>query len=123
MIKGYTENCLGLEQIIIKKVRKLDKRSYFLKQIFYLLISTLSLLGIAHSFTYILNLISESGLYQYITLIFSNTEVLSNWKELSLSILESVPFLGLAMILGSIGVFLWSIFRSLKIQVLKNSIA
>jgi hypothetical protein len=123
MIKGYLQNLPGLEQEIIGKIHKLEKRKLLYKQVVYGLVSILSLLSIVPAVIYIINSFSTSSAYEYVSLIFTNIEILSYWKELSLSILESIPFLGLAIGLGVLGIFLWSIAKTLKVQEMRNAIA
>ena len=123
MINNYNQTLPGLEQNIINKINKIEKRKLFVKQSIYGLVSLISFAGIIPAVSYVLKSLSTSGLYEYISLIFSNTETLAYWKELSLSILESMPFLGLAMGLGVLGIFLWSLLKTLNIQVMKRAIA
>jgi hypothetical protein len=59
---------------------------------------------------YLVNSIKESGFWQYLSLIFSeNGAVLASyWRELSFSLIESLPIVGLMIFLGAIGLFIWS---------------
>jgi hypothetical protein len=123
MIKGYLQNLPGLEQDIIKELHKLERRRLFFKQGIYELISIISFLSIIPATVYIVDSFSTSGIYEYISLIFTNIETLSYWKELSLSLLESIPFLGLAIGFGVLGIFLWSMVRALDAHRMKNAIA
>lgn len=123
MIKNYAQVSSGLEKEIINKIYKIEKRRLFIKQSLYEGLSLVSFIGIIPATAYIYNTLSTSGLFSYISLVFTNIEALAYWKELLLSILESLPFLGLALCLGALGIFLWSILKTLKIQVMKNAIA
>lgn len=73
-----------------------------------------------YSGNYVLDLLELSGSYEYFSLIFSNTEVLAYWKELSLSIIESLPFAELTTFLGITALCLWSISQIAKIQIIKK---
>ncbi len=52
---------------------------------------------------------NQSGLYEYISLLFSDTSVFSFWKEIGLSIIESMPIIGIMLVLGSICILLISL--------------
>ena len=122
MIKEYNQKLNGLELTIINKINKLERRKMLKKESVYALISIISFLSIIPSMIYLFNMLSSSGLYSYISLIFSDIETLSYWKELSFSILESLPFFGIAIVLGMSGIFLWSLLKTLRIQIVKSSI-
>ena len=123
MIKGYLQNLPGLEQDIIKELHKLERRKLFFKQGIYELISIISFLSIIPATVYIIDSFSNSSIYEYISLIFTDIETLSYWKELSLSLLESIPFLELAIGFGVLGIFLWSMVRTLNVHRMKDAIA
>jgi hypothetical protein len=61
---------------------------------------------------YLAGSIKQSGFGQYLSLIFSeNGAVLAYWKELSLSLAESLPIFGVIMFLATVGLFIWSITK------------
>ena len=123
MINGYNKKLEGLELSIINNINAIKIRKLQIKQSIYEIVSVLSLIAIMPVIYYIINSFSSSAIYDYITLIFYDINALAYWKELSLSILESMPFMGLAVGLGFVAIFLLSILKTLKIQVLKNSLA
>lgn len=123
MIKDYYKTLPGLEQDIISKIRKLERKGLFIKQSIFGAVALVSFAGIIPSGLYIAKALSTSGLSGYLSLMFSDVGALSYWKELALSILESLPFLGLAIGLGVTGLFLWSLLKTVRIQVMKNAIA
>ena len=52
----------------------------------------------------------KSGFYQFSSLIFSDTAVaITYWKELSLSLVESLPLMEMTVLLSVVFVFLWAI--------------
>jgi len=61
----------------------------------------------------------ESGFYSFFSLLFSDTEiVLVYWENFAQSLLETLPVLGLAVLLDTVAVFLESLkmlIRDLKI--------
>ena len=57
----------------------------------------------------------QSGSYNYASLLFSDvTTVLRYWKEFSLSFVESLPILGIAVFLSVSIVFLWTSAKALS---------
>lgn len=119
-MKDYNQNLIGLEKDIINKLHKLEKRELLLRQGMYSTISFISFFGIIYSSMYVYNNVASSGISSYLSLIFSDIEALTYWKELSLSILESLPFLGFTVGFAVLGVFLWSLVKTARIQTLKN---
>ena len=122
MIKDYNQILPNLEQDIINKIKKLERRSLVIKQSIYSLVSVISLIGTVFSFSYLINIIEVAGAFEYATLIFYDMRVITYWKELSLSVAESVPFLVLAVSLGIMGIFTWSALRAVRIQVFKSAL-
>lgn len=122
MIKDYNQILPNLEQDIISKINKLERRSLVIKQSMYSLVSVISLIGTIFSFSYLINIIKVSGAFEYATLIFYDMSVIIYWKEISLSVAESVPFLVLAASFGIMGIFTWSILKAARIQVFKSAL-
>ena len=59
--------------------------------------------------------IKETGFWQYLSLIFSeNGMVLAYWRELSFSLIESLPIVGLILFLTATGFFVWSLANVLR---------
>lgn len=122
MIKDYNQTLPGLEQDIVSKVRKLQKRKIFIKQAGFGFISLGSFAGVIAAVSYIWTALSNSSVFEYFSLLFSGVEILAYWKELSLSITESLPVFGLAMLFGVIGLFLWSAMRTAQLQLFKKAL-
>jgi len=65
--------------------------------------------GIVISLKYLTQSFYQSGFYQYLSLIFSeNSSVLIYWKELSYSLIETIPIVGTIGFLVALGFFIWS---------------
>lgn len=122
MIKDYNQILPGLEQDIISKIKGLERRSLMVKQSLYFFLSIMSFIGTIFSISYLINIIKVSGAFEYASLIFYDISMISYWKELSLSVAESVPFLALAVSLSIIGIFTWSLLKAMKIQVFKSAL-
>ena len=70
----------------------------------------LSILGIVFSIQYMFQGFYQSSFYSYFTLLLSDPDiVLTYWKDFSLSIAESVPFMGITVSLVTIILLLISI--------------
>lgn len=122
MINGYNQTLPNLEQDIIKKIYKIRKKKLFILQSIYGFISIGSFIGIISSGIYALKTLANSSVYEYISLLFTDIETLSYWKELSFSITESFPFLAIASCLAICGIFLWSLLKTVRIQTFKSAL-
>ncbi len=110
----------GLENDIMNSINVIKHRNMLIKQILYSSVSIISLLGLVYSGNYVFNLLVNSGIYEYMSLVFVNMQVLAYWKELSYSIVESIPFFELAILMGLISIFMWSLRKITKIQTINN---
>ncbi len=64
---------------------------------------------------YLIKSAQESGFVQYLSLIFSeNGVMLTYWRELSLSLVESLPIVSLIIFLSAIGFFIWSFTKMIS---------
>jgi hypothetical protein len=122
MIKDYNQTCFGLEKEIVGKIKALESNKLLLGQFVYGSIAFVSLGGFIVSLFYLTNTLSVSGVYEYISLLLSDFTIVSYWKELSYSIVESLPFFEIALSLGILALFLWSILKNIKIQIFKNTL-
>jgi hypothetical protein len=53
--------------------------------------------------------LSESGFWNYLSIVVSeNVAVISYWRELSFSLVESLPLVGLIIFFATAGSFIWS---------------
>lgn len=67
---------------------------------------------------YLVNSVKETGFWQYFSLLFSDKgAVLAYWRELSLSLIESLPILSLIIFLVAAGFFIWSFANVLRKDV------
>lgn len=114
------DNYEGLEIDIFNSINRIKHRNILIKQSLYLIISIISLIGFLYSGKYVFDLFINSGIYDYLSLVFVNMEVLTYWKELSYSIIESTPFLELSIVMFSISVFIWSLRKITKIKIINN---
>ena len=74
-----------------------------------------ALTSIIPVFSYAANEFSQSGVYHYASLVFSDTNlVLVYWKDFLYLIAESFPFIGITAFLGAVLVFFGSVKLALK---------
>lgn len=87
---------------------------------FSLVTSILSFVGVFYSIKYLAESFVRLGLNNYISLIFSDTDiVLKNWQYLSLSILEALPLFQITVAFAILFVFMLSV-RILANNMRKN---
>ncbi|MCD8495178.1 MAG: hypothetical protein LRY41_02185 [Candidatus Pacebacteria bacterium] len=68
-----------------------------------------SSLGAVFAFKYMLQGFYQSSFYSYFSLIFSDPDIaVSYWKELSLPLIETVPFVGITLALIALATLLTS---------------
>jgi len=69
-----------------------------------------SLVAVIFSVTYMIQGFYQSSFYSYFSLFFSDSDVaVAYWRELALSLVESVPVLELTLSLVAMTALLWSI--------------
>ncbi len=110
---SYKEPSNGLESKIIMRVEAEERRQARLGAIY-------SWSGTAASFvlslfigSYLAQSVKQSGFLGYFSLIISeNVAIAGYWKELSFSLMESLPILGAAALLASLGLLIWSVSKT-----------
>lgn len=104
-----------LESHIIQLIKSKSVRRARNKRMIFGTISIFSLVGIVLSVIRAVKYMSESGAYEYISLIFSDTAALVHWREFAMTLAETIPFVSLTLIFGILAVFAWSL-RNVFIQ-------
>ncbi|MDD4989276.1 MAG: hypothetical protein PHV42_02520 [Candidatus Pacebacteria bacterium] len=105
----------NLKLTIIKEVRHIENRKIKTRFIFSVTLLVASLGGIVEAFVQFVQHSNQSGFSQYASLLFSDNSVFfSYWKDLGLSLVESLPLVSTVLLLGVVLVFLWSGARTLK---------
>jgi len=83
----------ALHANILARINVARTRAARIKSVLFGLTTVLSFAALIPAFTYLAQQFQQSGLYQYLSLIFSDGEVvLSYWQDYALSIVESIPF-------------------------------
>ena len=93
----------GLKALILSSIRATEYRRARL----YLLISGITLsgsvIGLVFAIKYLIQTLYASEFYSYVTLIFSDTDiVLGFWKDILLSLAESFPVFVIIAVLASV---------------------
>lgn len=107
----------GLRNRVLIGIRKQELARARIVVAFALAGVSSSIVGGIFAFKYMIQGFSQSGFYSYASLLFSDPDiVLTSWKELFLSLAESLPFAGitlslitLAFLFASIRIFTKSI--------------
>ncbi|MDE2213318.1 MAG: hypothetical protein KGJ34_02180 [Patescibacteria group bacterium] len=112
----------GLRERILYAVAGLKRRLALRRAIALTMIALISLLGFAEAALYASQELYLSGFGDFMQLMFTDTDVVaSSWREIGLSLAESLPALPLALVCVSLLVFLWSTARALaNMRIIRN---
>lgn len=118
MKDNYEKFFLNLEQIepseklrgqILARIDFEKRRSARIRLAFFGTVAAASSVAIIPSFQYATGEFSQSGFYEYLSLLFSDSgAVLASWREFTLSLIESLPITEIAIFLAAVFVFLVS---------------
>ena len=118
--KAKYEQNRDLALNIWQNIMKHDKRVLRIKLWVFSSIGLLSFVGIIPAFKMLLADLSQSGLYEYFSLIFSSgNSIFSYWKELILSIAESLPTMSIVLTFSLVFILFLSIKYAVK-QIIKG---
>jgi len=104
-----------LKSSIIIKIKRAE-----IKRVIYQIVlsSVVSIFSILMSVVFILNIITDayqSGLSEYISLIFSDGILITSyWQTYLMSVVESLPIILITITVASIWVFVWSVNKFLE---------
>lgn len=110
----YKESSIFLAQNVWNIIVMRDKCNIKIKLWAFSSLGFASFVGLVPVFKILLNDLTQSGFYEYASLVFSDTGlVLSAWKELAFSLVESLPIMSIIFTLS----LLFTIFLSMKYVV------
>jgi hypothetical protein len=113
----------ALADQILTKLSQLEKKRYYYRLSVFSLLALGSLALTVPLLTYLSQDLSQSGLTQYLSLLWSDSSFLANnWQNFTLSILEIIPVLSLSFFLGGLATVVWSFSKvnhQLKLKLLK----
>lgn len=99
-----------LQKNIILQIRKEEYRRAKNYLIASFATVVVSVVGVVFSIRYVLQGISEASFYRYMSLLFSDPDiVLSYWRQFMLSLVESLPFFAITLVLVATVAFMISI--------------
>ena len=117
----YNESSILAENVWNTIVAR-EKRNTQTKFWAFFSLGATSLAGLVPVFKVLSNDLSQSGFYEYSSLIFSDTGLmLSYWKELSFSLAESLPIMSIVFTLSLLFIVFLSIKYVLK-QIINNQL-
>ena len=107
---AYVEPPHGLAESVIVRIMR-ERRRWARTRVFFLAASAcISCAAFIPALEEASREFSQSGFYQYFSLAFSDGSVLfASWKEFSLLLAESLPLMGITLVLAALFVLLASI--------------
>lgn len=106
---GKLKPPVGLRQNIISGIGQVERRRA--KVYFFVSAGALpfSVIGVVFSGKYLLQGFYQSGFYHYLSLALTwDSAVFGYWKELSYSLVETMPILWTIFFVSAVGFFVWS---------------
>ncbi len=98
-----------LSQKVLFRIQKEEQRLRRQKSLFFGVGALASFVATISFATSLANTFVQSGFYQYVSLVFSGDGVATSyWKELSFSLVESLPIFGIVALLTAVGCLIWS---------------
>ena len=118
----YTPNP-ELSRIICCKIASREKRIIRIKLYVFSIIGSFSIIGFIPAIKALFTEFTQSGFYEYFSLLFSSGKNLTSyWKELSFSLAESLPVFNIIFLFSLIFIFLLSLRYVLK-QIIKGQLS
>jgi hypothetical protein len=106
----------GLAESIIFRINNKAKQSSKIKTLGLSIVSALSVIVAIPIISQITTSFTQSGFYNYLSIIFSDGDMaLVYWKEILFSLAESLPIVGILGLLIVLTVFTWSTLMTASI--------
>jgi len=105
--KYHPESRLSDDILLFIRIRQARKNN--IKFWIYSSTGVVSFVGLFFSIKLLIADFIQSGFYEYLSLVFSDSKALSYWKEITLSITESLPMTNLIISLSLVFIFLLSL--------------
>lgn len=100
---------------ILARIGREKRRLTLIRLAFFGVVAVASLVAVIPSFQYVAREFAQSGFYEYLFLVFSDSGVvLASWREFALSLAESLPITEITIFLVTIFVFLVSAKLAIK---------
>lgn len=105
-----------LEAAVLRRLGAAKRRALISRLIGFGAVSLGALGGLIISLNYLLTAISQSGFYEYLSLALTDqTAVLTYWRELGLSLTESLPILAFTSVFALLAVLLWTVPKNISL--------
>ncbi len=114
---------IELKDKIWRSIALRNKRNTYLKMGFFSFFGIGSLLGLIPMLKILFSDFTQSGFYEYLSLVFSSKgQFFSYWRELVYSLAESLPTMSIILSLALLFIFFLSLYYILKQIINNNSI-
>lgn len=111
----YIDPPQDLEASILNIIMKERHKKAVFRLVSLGTLSLTSFYGLIEASLYLWESFRQTGFYEYLSLIFSDGSILTTyWKEFAFSLVESLPLLGLIILLSTTTIFIWSSTKALK---------
>ena len=105
----------GIEERIYARIGECAAKTEHREKMFWGIFFIGALGSFIGSGVYAVSEFSKSNFGSYFSIIFSDTGTLALfWRELGLSLVESLPIFGIVLFLGSVSLALWSLHKFMK---------
>ncbi len=114
---------VNLKEKVLRKIEETSNNKAFYRKLFSLPIIFFSFIFILFFVYIVINQVSNSGFYNYISLIFTDSRlILDNLGDFSFTLLDSIPFFEITVIIGLIlsGLFILRFVVSSRIFKIKT---
>ena len=98
---------------IVLRIEKESHKEAKLRAISLSLVSVTSLLISIPIISSLITSFTQSGFYNYLSIIFSDSDVaITYWKEILMSLAESLPVIGITSLFVVMAIFTWSTIKA-----------
>ncbi len=105
----------GLQDSILLRINREARYTSLVRLAVFVPLALISSVAVVASFQYLVHETAQSGLSEYISIIFSDGDtMLSYWKEFLLSLAEAAPVFGATLFLGAVLALLGSLKSAFK---------
>ena len=105
----------NLVEGIILRVNKKAQEKAKVKTLGLSFVSLLSLIASFPIISQVTNSFTQSGAYNYLSLVFSDSDLMIiYWKEILLTLAESIPAISIISLLAVVAVFVWSTLNAMS---------
>ncbi len=105
-----------LEAAVLRRLGAAQRRALYSRLLGFGAISISAIGALVPAINYLITTAINSGFYEYLSLGLSDQSALfTYWRELALSLTESLPILALTSVLALLAVLLWTIPKNISL--------